>query len=330
MIFKKSAKKAATLEERREEVLAKGRRFRYPVQYAKHRIVINTVLIGLGVLLLAGGLLYLALYQWQDTGDIMFRIAKVLPVPVANVDGQDVRYSDYLMIYRSSIAPVEQQNGKLDSSTDDGRFLIRHYKRSAMDDAESYALAMKFAEELGIAISREQVAEAVREYRMVGGVERSEESFNKIIRDNFGLSRAEYERLVVLSLMRKEVSARVDTEAGVTAEEVARLIGEGEEFREIAEQLGEAVIFEDSGGLVDNMNLDGGRAAVAAKMADGEASEMFISKNGDGYYFVKTVRKTETAVEYVSIRVPFREFSSILLSLREEGKIKEYISLESE
>ena len=29
------------VEERREEVLARGRKFKYPLQYAKHRLMIN-------------------------------------------------------------------------------------------------------------------------------------------------------------------------------------------------------------------------------------------------------------------------------------------------
>ena len=37
----------ANLEESREEVLTKGKKFRYPFQYAKHRLIINAILIGL-------------------------------------------------------------------------------------------------------------------------------------------------------------------------------------------------------------------------------------------------------------------------------------------
>ena len=41
------------VEERREEVLSRGRKFKYPLQYAKHKLVINTVVIAVvGVVLL--------------------------------------------------------------------------------------------------------------------------------------------------------------------------------------------------------------------------------------------------------------------------------------
>ena len=47
--MKKDKKKKAitqqNLEESREEILAKGKKFRYPFQYSKHRLVIITILI---------------------------------------------------------------------------------------------------------------------------------------------------------------------------------------------------------------------------------------------------------------------------------------------
>ena len=46
------------VEERREEILAKGRKFKYPLQWTRHRIVINTILITLVVfaMIFLGGL----------------------------------------------------------------------------------------------------------------------------------------------------------------------------------------------------------------------------------------------------------------------------------
>ena len=50
------------VEQRREEVLARGRKFKYPLQYAKHRLMINTIIIAtLGIAALFG-VGYLALY----------------------------------------------------------------------------------------------------------------------------------------------------------------------------------------------------------------------------------------------------------------------------
>jgi hypothetical protein len=320
-------KGAKSIEEHREAVLAKGRRFKYPLQYAKHRLVINALIIGVVAVIFGAVMLWLQLYKFQNTGDVVFRITRVLPLPVAEIDGRWVLYSDYLMVYRSSVVAVERQQGKF-ADDEDGRTMIEHYKRVAMDDAEAYSYAMKLGEEMGVVVTDEMIAEASREHRMVGGVERSEASFAKIVNDNFGLSMEEYRRLLMLSLMEKEVAVRVDEEALGVAEEVEKMLGEnGGDFAKVAEAMGEKVDMEMSDGMVDYMNLDGGRAEMAAGLEVGGVSGRFVGKSGDGYYFVKTVAKDEGQVEYVSLRVMFREFDRRIEALRGEGRVREFIDL---
>ena len=40
------------VEERRDEVLARGRKFKYPMQYAKHKLIINTIVVAVVALIL--------------------------------------------------------------------------------------------------------------------------------------------------------------------------------------------------------------------------------------------------------------------------------------
>ena len=327
---KKELKKQVTtetIEEHREEVLAKGRKFKYPFQYAKHRLVINTIIIGVVAVILLVGFGWLQLYKFQSTHDILYRFTKVIPVPVARVDGENVRFSDYLMILKSSIAGLEAQEGTL-AGTEADEMIRMQYKREALDTAIQFAFALKLARELGIEVTDEQVAEAQREHRTVDGVERSEESFANIVRMNFGLTVEEYGRLLMLSLTRKAVSSAIDEVAVATADEVERMLdGNGGNFAEVAEALGEKVSYEGPGEFVSTMNLDGGRAEMAGRLEVGEWSERFASRNGDGYYFVKLLEKGEGQVKYVSLRVAFLEFGRRMERLREEGRIEEFIEI---
>ena len=131
----------ANLEESREEVLTKGKKFRYPFQYAKHRLMINAILIGfiaLGAFAFVG---WFQLYKMNSTGDVAYRFTRVIPLSVADVDGKKVRFSDYLMLYRSSIASIERQQGKFDDS-EDSKSQLEFYRRQALNSAEDYAYAM--------------------------------------------------------------------------------------------------------------------------------------------------------------------------------------------
>lgn len=330
----KKRKKTATritdgnIDEKREEVLARGKKFKYPFQYAKHKLIVNTVLIGVSAVLLAVFLGWLELYKFQDTGDVVYRLTRVLPVPVAEVDGEKVRYSDYLMLYRSSVAAIESQQGILSNSEEDQQMKAQ-YKVEAMDRAVSYSYALKLARELGIEVSDEMVNELMVEHRTVDGVERSEEAFAGIIKDNFGLSLDEYRRMLYLSLVEKEVSVSLDEEALALKLEIESILGNGsDDLAGIADSLGENVVYSETGGMVEEMNLDGGRASVAAGLELGEVSEGFVSKNGDGYYFVKLLDKADGQVNYASLWVPFSAFDKKLAEVEEEGKVKVYIELE--
>ena len=315
------------VEERREEVLARGRKFKYPLQYAKHKLVINTIIIGVVAvvgLVVAG---WAALYKFGDMGDIMYRISMIIPVSVARIDGENVRFSDYLMTARSSLKTLEQQSGLENNSADEAA-MINGYKRSALTQAEDLSFALKLGKELGIEVSDEEVEKAFDEHRKVGGTERSEESFLKVLNTNFGLSKTEYKRMLYLALMRAKVEQKLDTEANKLAETVAqKLATNGEDFQKIAEEMNGKVIFEATGGLIDNKNVDGGRSGVAANLEKGAHSGKIVSSNGDGYYFVKLVDKTETQVDYVSLFIKFSEFDKRLEEIRAEGGVKEYIEI---
>ena len=314
------------LEERREEVLAQGRKFKYPMQFAKHRMVFITIAIALVALILAVVLGWAALYKSQSTSDLLYRLTNIIRVPVASIDGEDVRYSDYLMIYRSSITPVEQQNGTFTNKDSDSETFRNFYKRTALTAAEDYTYAIKLAKQLGITVSEEQIDQEFNEHRNLGGTERSRESFLKVLKDSFGLSEREYRRMLYLSLVKVEVSKKIDTAANETASTALARVKEGEDFQKVAEELG--IEYSTTGELADVKNVDGGRSTKAFNMQPGEISEAFVSENGDCYYIIKLLEKTDTQVNYLSLTIPFKEFSDRLQTVRSENRVQEYITLE--
>ncbi len=332
LLKNKDAKKTEKekVDERREEVLSHGRKFKYPLQWSRHRIVINTILITFVVVAMVVIGIWLALYRFGMTDEILFRITRVVPVSVATVDGQKVKFSDYLMLYRSGIISIERQSG---SQFDDQSLeqLRQEYKRSALTEAEKYTYALKIATEQNITVSDDEITSGFERHLKLGGIERSEESFVKIINDNFGLTKSEYERMLYLSLIKSKVEATIDENANQVATKVENLLAEnGNNFQATAETLGDAVSYQETGSLVDSKNIDGGRATEAMKLEPGASSGRFISTNGDGYYFVKLVEKTDSKVNFVSIFVPFSEFASRFDALSAENKISEYITLESD
>lgn len=331
ILKKKTEKKTEQekVEERREEVLAKGRKFKYPLQWTRHRIVINTILIAFVVIAMIALSGWLALYRFGMTDELLFRITKVLPLPVATVDSENTMFSDYLMLYRSSMTSVERQSGsQLDESSLSE--IQAQYKRTALTEAEKYTYATKLAKELEVTVSDEEVATEFERHLKIGGVERSEEGFIKIIQDNFGLDKGEYERMLYLSLLKSKVEVKIDSKANEIAQKVESMLASNKNnYQAVAEALGDQINYQETGGMVDSKNIDGGRATEAMKLEPGKSSGKFISMNGDGYYFVKLIKKNDSEVNFVSIKVPFTEFDQKFDALKEEGKIHELIEIKS-
>jgi len=331
--MKKDKKKVVTqqnLEESRDEILSKGKRFRYPFQYSKHRLVNNAILISIIAVVAFGFMCWFRLYKAQDTGDVMYRFARAFRMSVARIDGVKVRYGDYLMLYRSSIKSIEHQQGALDDSTDSER-LKAYYKRQALSDAEDYAYAAAKLAETNNNVTDDEINEVIRDHKMIDGEERSDSAFQGIIRENFGLSMDEYRDMIRMTLAKKKYAESIDKKAQDLAKLVQKAIDDGEtDFGKIEEVYKENDIFsfESLGEMVDASNLDSGRAAMAMSLKEvGDISERFVSKSGNGYYFVKLTAREGTKVKYDSIWIRFTELDKILDSLRSDNKVEEYIEI---
>ena len=190
--------------------------------------------------------------------------------------------------------------------------------------------ALKLAAEYHLTVDKDEIDRALDKHRKIGGVERSEESFKKILEDNFGLSVKEYRRMLYLSLMKEKVSQQIDKEAIRVSETVQAGVKAGKSLKVIADELGEKVLYEETGGLVDKLNVDGGRAGIAMSLEAGQTSDRVMSSSGDGYYFVTLINKTESQVNYTSIKIPFLEFNKQVKQIREGGLVREMISLKDE
>ena len=316
------------MAEHRERILAGGRRFKYPIQYARHRLVINTIIISIVALLLVIGIGWQQLFLAQNTGNFFYRVARVLPIPVASVDGEQVRYSDYLMNYRSSVHYLQQKE-QVDLSTEDGKRQADYYKSQSMELAVADAYAAKIAREKGITVTDQQVDDFISDQRQSRETEMSEETHNAVVLDYYGWSPEEYRDVMKSKLLRQEVAYAIDEEASEKRDEVARQLAESSDLQKVASAVDSEAngVVVASSGWVPKNNQDGGLSAAATQLEKGEVSEAIRSKTGDGYYFVKLVDINETQVNYEYIRVPLTKFAEQLKAVYDQGKVNEYISI---
>jgi len=317
-----------TIAEHRERILAGGRRFKYPVQYARHRLVFNAIILGIVAVILAVVAFWWQLYLVQNTSDFMYRVTKVIPLSVARVDGQSVRYSDYLMKYRSSIHYLEEKE-QVNLNTEDGRRQSDFVKQQAMQDAIADALAIKIAKEKNITVSDVELETYLKAQRNSSDGAVSEGTYDAVILDYYGWSPDEYRHAMENKLLRQKVMYAVDENADKMTKTVATALEGSADLKAIAESInasGAQVVYGVQGWVPRN-NQDGGLAIAAAKLGIGGVSPVVRSSAGDGYYFVKLLEANDTQVNYEFIHIPLSAFVERVEKVRTDNKVVEYISI---
>lgn len=319
-----------TVAEHRERILAGGRRFKYPVQYARHRLVINAILISLVAAILIVAIGWWQLYPVQNTSTFIYRVTRVLPLPVATVDGQSVPYGDYLMKYRGAVHYLEQKE-QISLKSDDGKRQVQYIKQQAMQDAIADSYAVKLAKKLNLSVSDSELEVSLKSQRQSSDGEVSQQTQDAAILDLYGWSSDEYRYSVKSALLRQKVAYTIDDNAlSVTKSISSKLTTDSSSLQAIAEAAntvdGNKVVYGASG-WVPKENHDGGLAREASQLERGKNSGVIKSTTGDGYYFVRLLDSNDTQVSYEYIQIPLTAFARDLDNLQKNGKVVQYISI---
>ena len=320
-----------TVAQHRELILAGGRRFKYPVQYARHRLVINAVLISVGALIIALIIGWWQLYSVQNTSEFMYRITKVIPVPVASVDGQNVLYSDYLMKYLSSVHYLEQKE-QVSLKTDDGKRQVEYIKKQSMQDAIADAYAVKLAKKMNISVSDSELEGFIKEQRQSSDGEISEQTYNAVILDYYNWTPKEYRQVTKAKLLRQKVTYALDKVAlnAINSADNKLKIDSATDLKTLATDISNSYSVKakyGSSGWVPKTNQDGGLTTEANKLSKLGLSSVVKSTTGDGYYIVRLLDKNDTQVSYEYIQIPLTAFSDSLNAVTKDNKIIKYISI---
>ena len=188
-----------TVSQHRDAILSKGRRFKYPFQRSKHRIVIISVGLTLVALMLLGLVTGLQLYRRQSTSDFTYRVTQIMPFPVAKVNGHMTSYESYLFELKSSLH-WQAKYGTTDLKSQDGKRQIEYLKRSALDKALANTVAHNFAKQEGIEVKNEEVNKIVERIKANGG------NLNQILGESFDFTETELRRYIKDTIIRQKVA----------------------------------------------------------------------------------------------------------------------------
>lgn len=308
-----------TVAQHREKVLAAGRKHKYPIQYTKRRLVWITMFVSVAILAIFVGLGWAQLYLWKDTSDIAYRITKILPLPVANIDGENANYSDYLLYHRSSLAVLQTQGQS------DQKDKVKFYQNQSINKALEVAYAKRLARENNITVDDNKVQDLIKKQQESSKLSRS--AYESVVKDNLHWSMDELKIAMKYTLLKQEVSFKIDKTADDLVSTIQNKVKSGKSLKDIADEMGNKVqpVFNLS---VSTDNSDGGLTKSATLLAKGKISEPVKTLAGDGYYFVTLNSLEDNMVNYSYVKVPLTEFNNRFNYLKNNNKVKYFISID--
>lgn len=226
-----------TVAEHREDVLKGARKYKYPLQHSKHRIVIiSTALL---IVAVVGFFAYsaLALYKFQSTSSFTYRITQVLPFPIARAGGHFVAYENYLFEMRRYKHYYQTQQ-QVDFSSKSGKGQLASYKSVAMDQVLQAAYVKQLAAKNHISISGADVTNEL------DALQAQNQSSNQELADVtskfFGWTLDDLKREISQELLAQKVAAKLDTATQSRAAGVLTQLQGGADFSTIAKAQSDA------------------------------------------------------------------------------------------
>lgn len=317
-----------TIEHHRREILNSAKRFKYPLQYEKHRLVLNALLVGVIFIGLFFVMILWRLYKADDTSLLMYKISQILPFQIGQVEHEPVLFSDYLAYYRSSwhYHQTKDQN-RTDQQTEEK--IQADYKKQAFDNAVKIAYVRSLARQHHLTVTDKEINQELQRKLTYDDTKISLKSFNAIVSEYYGLSQREYRRLFLeYPLLLKKVSIHIDQRARELNKQITDTIQQSNAQLELASLQSKfverGVEFIDSG-LIKYKTNDSGRSEVASKLALKQISPAFVSQNLDSYNIVQLIFKNEDSLRYQALRIPLNELTTQLKSKTDQNKIKKFI-----
>jgi PPIC-type PPIASE domain/SurA N-terminal domain len=319
-----------TVAEHRERVLGRARKYIYPLQHSKHKIVlISTTLFVVSVV---GFFTYctLALYRFKSTSNFLYAVTQVIPFPVAKADTRFVSYENYLFELRHYMHYYETQQ-KLSFDDNLGKQQLEDYKRRALDKVINDAYVKQLADKNKVSVTNQDLDNQIALVRSQNRLGANEKGFEDVLRDNFGWSVNDFRRELKTQMLAQKVVAALDTGNQERANDVYAQVQAGEDFATLVGKYSDDESTKAAGGdygiLIDRTSRDIPAQITEAlfKLEVGQVSQ--IINTGFSLEIIKNLEIQGDKRRAAHIAFNFRDISTYINELRDKSKPRSYISL---
>jgi parvulin-like peptidyl-prolyl isomerase len=322
-----------TVAEHREEVLKGARKYKYPLEHSKHRIVIvsaSILSLGLIAFFVYTGL---SLYRFQSTSLFMYRVTQIIPFPVAKAQGRWVSYESYLFELRRYMHYYETQQ-QVDFKTNSGKFQMATYRPKALQQVIDSAYVKELAARNGVSVKDSEINDAIAILRTQNQLGNDNTKLASVTKKFFGWSVQDLRRQLKQELLAQKVAAKLDTEAYRQAQNVLLQLRAGGDFTAIAAQSSDDAGTKANGGQYGDTAITFSSQEVPpvivralSQMQPGEVSDIITTQTA--FEIVKLLGVENGKYKAAHIQIQFKDIQTYLQPLEKDHPPKRFISVKT-
>ena len=318
-----------TVAAHREEVLGTARKYIYPLQHSKHRIVLISAALFIVTSVVFFTYSTLALYKFQSSSTFLYRVTQVLPFPIARAGDRFVAYENYLFELRHYTHYYENQ---LDTDFTDPKNTpqLEDFKRRALEKVVNDAYVKQLAEQNGVTVSPREIDDRItimRNQNRLGGNERV---FEDVLKGYWGWSVNDFKRSLGQELLAQKVAAALSADTTKEAEAALAELRAGKKFGDIAKKYSDDQRTKNNGGEfprpIDRTDryLAAQTTEALFKLKKGKVSE--IINTGYALEILKNLEIEGDTIQAAHILFQFKDIAEYVDNLKDEKKARLYVS----
>ncbi len=319
-----------TVAEHRDKVLSRARKYIYPLQHSKHKIVLITTGLFLAAVISFFTYCTLALYHFKTNSGFLYGVTKVIPFPFAKVGGNFVAYENYLFELRHYVHYYETQQ-KVDFSSVVGKQQLADYERRALQKVVNDAYVKQLAAKNNVSISDRELNDEITLVRSQNRLGSNEKGFEDVLKENFGWSLNDFKRSLKQEMLAQKLVATLDKTTLAKAQAASAELVAGAKFEDMAKKYSEDKASAATGGeygfLIDKTNRDLAAQVTQTlfQLKPGQVSD--IINTGFTLEIVKTIEFQDQKVRAAHITFSLKDINYYLNPVKDKEKTRLFIGL---
>ena len=318
-----------TVAEHREDVLKSARKYIYPLQHSKNRIILITTSLIIVLVVAFFSYCTLALYKFQSHSTFLYRVTQVIPFPIARVNGHFVSYNNYLFELEHYIHYYQTQQ-KLNFNTASGKQQLADYKSRALSKVLDDAYISELAAKNHVTVTNQDINNQIALVKAQNRLGDNEAEFESVLKNYYGWTLSDYKRELKSQLLGQKLLSALDTGTHARANSAYSQLVKGADFATLASQVSDDTATKANGGkygfLISQNNVNINPLVISA---------LFSLKSGQYSNIINTGYSLEIdmndgivgdQVQASHIVFNFQDINTYLSSIKAQQKARVYIT----